>query len=377
MRSASTSALLVMLATGIPLHTAPPPAQPTEILRELDDALKAGDLVKGADLATRLDEEVQRRAKAALVADAAQRVDETLAWLPPDTESVFVLQYPVVVDSRELKASFAALPAELYALDRLAALDEGRFLQQLDGRTIRLTIAALKNARTRGEGAQVPALMPDGDAAYFYYFSSPIGADVLGPSDQKAGAHPVWARTVQIDTGARRAPGMSRGPKREDYTWLALPRPDLLVAASTRDALLSLLDGIGGSGRSGQQRALPATLPEWRLVDRNAQLWGLRHFSRLGDRRDLTNPQCIADGASPDPLMRGLAVRFDIDTGTVETRFVHAGAQPPSALAREQGIDYQAEKDADGTWRLRSSIRERGPFPFHLALSLLGFGGYR
>jgi hypothetical protein len=27
-------------------------------------------------------------------------------------------------------------------------------------------------------------------------------------------------------------------------------------------------------------------------------------------------------------------------------------------------------------WRLKSNVRDRGPFPFHFALSLLGFGGY-
>jgi len=367
-----------MVATGIPLHTTPPPAQPNEILREFEDALKAGDLVKGIDLATRLDEEVQLSSKASLVSDATQRIDETLAWLPPDIESLFVLQDPVVVDSRNLQVNFSALPARFYALDRLVALDEGRFLQQLDGRTIQLTIAAMKNARTRGEGAQVPALMPDGDAAYFYYyFSSPIEAGVLRTSDQKADAHPIWECTAQIDAGDRWTPGMSSRPMREDHTWLALPRPDLLVAASTRSALLALLAGIESKEPPEPHRALPATLPEWRLADHRAPFWGFRHFSQLGDRRDLTNPQCLADGSSPDPLLRGLAVRFDVDTGTVETQFVHAGALPPSALAHGNGIDYKAEKDVDGTRRLRSNIRERGPFPFHLALSLLGFGGYR
>ena len=378
MRALWTCAFLVMVAVDVLCQTPPPGEEPKQLLRELEDALTAGDLVKGADLATRLDAEVQRRAKASLVTDAAQRVDETLQWLPTDTESIFVLQYPVVLDSRERQPNSAARPAEYYALDRLAALDGGRLLEQLDGQTIRLTIAAMKNIRTRGQNRIVPALMPDGDAAYFFYFTAPIPADVFGAPDEKSGAYVLWMRKTQIDAGAAWVPGSRERPIREDSTWLAVPRPDLLVAASDRDLLLSLLDRISGSAPPGAQRALPPTLPEWPLVDRSANFWALRHFSELGGRHDLSNPQCTADGAVPDPLLRGLAVRFDVDNATLEARFVHSGTQPPRILTeREFGSNFKAEKGADGVWRFRSSIRERGPFPFHLAVWLLGFGGYR
>jgi hypothetical protein len=369
--------LLIIAANGL-AGQAPRAADPKEVLRQVDDALKAGELVKAADLATQLDEEVQRRFRASLVTDAAQRVDETLEWLPSDMESLFVLQRPVVVNSGELEVSFSGRPAEYYALDRIAALDQGRIIRQLDGRTIRLTIAAVKNMRTRGIGMQVPALMPDGDAAYFYYFTAPIEPALLGSPDEKAGAFALWMRAAEIDTGEQGVPGSHERPKREDRTWLALARPDLLVAASSKELMVALLGRMGAGARPEQGRALPRLLPEWSLVDRSAPFWGLRHFSELGSRRDLTNPRWTDDGAAPDPLSRGLAVRFDVDSGTVETRFVHAGGQPPSVLARSgPGVDFQADKSEDGTWRLRSNIRERGPFPFHLALCLLGFGGYR
>lgn len=373
MRASVAGGLLWMLAASGAGGQEAAGGEPKAMLRRVEDALRAGEVVKAAELATRLDEEVQRRFRASLVADAAKRVDEALAWLPADTEAMFVLQRPFVVNSGELQTQYFSRPAEYYALDRLAVLDQGRVLRQLDGATMRIVIAAVKEICPRAEGLEIPAQMPEGEAAFLYYFTAPIEAAVLGSPDEMVGAIPVWMRTAELTVRERVVPGSTERPKRIERTWLALVRPDVLAAASSREALTAMLGRMRASGQAGQQRALAGATREWALADRSASFWGVRHYPAEGNRR-----RCVNADATSDPLLLGLAVRFDADSGAVETRFVHGGEKPPRVLAQSgPGIDFEAERGADGVWRLRSNIGERGPFPFHLAAGLLGFGGSR
>ena len=64
-------------------------------------------------------------------------------------------------------------------------------------------------------------------------------------------------------------------------------RPDVLISATDRGYLADLL---GRMDRHGGSRALPDSLPEWRHLDPNARIWGVRHFDIKDAESDPTSP---------------------------------------------------------------------------------------
>jgi len=64
------------------------PKDPVQLLRDLRNAIQGDSLAAAAEIAGRLDHAVQERYSAWLIRDADQRIEEALAWLPGDTESV-------------------------------------------------------------------------------------------------------------------------------------------------------------------------------------------------------------------------------------------------------------------------------------------------
>ena len=95
----------------------------TRLARELRTAIEKKELTTAADLAIQLDHDVQLRYRAWLIRDAHKWVDDVLTWLPPDTEALFVNQEPFVVDPSESPEALYGRPTQIYAIDRLSALN--------------------------------------------------------------------------------------------------------------------------------------------------------------------------------------------------------------------------------------------------------------
>jgi hypothetical protein len=185
-----------------------------------------------------------------------------------------------------------------------------------------------------------------------------------------------------IDYGAPRvvpdiATLMARGPqdpqKREDESWVALARPDLLVLTNKKDLLREILDRIANGSKS---RALPADLPEWSQVDRTASFWAIRHYSAQSKPKPEERGFQNAELPQPDGAALGVAVQFDTEGQRLEIRYL-SEAKPaqrgPGDVSQSQ---FQLDRPQEGVWRLVSDIRERGPFPVHFAMTMLGFGVY-
>jgi hypothetical protein len=345
---------------------------PTDLKRvthDLRDAIRDDDGTAAADLAAKLDDGVQRQYRAWLIRDARERVDEVLTLLPGDTESLMVHQYPFTIteDAPEMLAE--GRPSQICSTDRLVRLNEGSLYKALRGRTIRLVVAGVANMRSRGRpGVYIdPPLAPDADAVWFYFFTEPIRPESLGVPEQSTHDRPVWRGTAKISSGQRAL--------REDETWLALARPDLLVMASTHELLVKIVTRlVNGSN----DRALPATLPEWAHVNRAALFWGIRHYSDPGTGNDPTNPR-TKNGTlpMPDPAAVGMAVQFDPESHQVELEYLTGAVRLPRIIDEHSAPQFLAEQPQAGLWRLTSDSKQRGPNPFRQAAGLLGFGGYR
>jgi hypothetical protein len=167
-----------------------------------------------------------------------------------------VLQELFTIGTTDPIQAFFGKPASRYALDRLLALNDSQFYKQLNGKTVRLTVAGMRNMRGRMPG-MVPALMPDGDVAYFYYFGETIEPSAFGAPEETVHRHPLWRGTANIMTAEAPGTGRREPSLRQDETWLALARPDLLVAASRRETLVGILDKVDGDEKDIRTRALP------------------------------------------------------------------------------------------------------------------------
>ena len=68
--------------------------------------------------------------------------------------------------------------------------------------------------------------------------------------------------------------------------FVAHPRPDVLLSATNRDYLSTVLSRMT---TKAAERALPEDLPEWKHLNRSAREWAMRHFSRAAGS-DPTSP---------------------------------------------------------------------------------------
>jgi hypothetical protein len=380
MRSLILSSLITLFVAISLAGQAPAPNDLDRLRQELQDALHTSDLVRATDLAAKLDDGVQREFRASLNRDAGQRINDVLNWLPSDTESLLVLQEPTVIQTTDTQQWLAEGAPRQYAFGRLMALNEGDIFRKLEGRTVRMVVAGIKSMQSRmPESLIIPAFMPDGDVAYFYFFTEPVGREVLGAPEASSNAWPLWRGTAQIDAGEPRGGGTQRA-QREDSSWLALARPDLLIVCSRRETLLELLGRIASYAPAQAvraDRALPTTLPIWSQADRKAQFWGVRLYSDPAGRRDLSNARGrTVNGAEGDPSGVGVTVRFDVDSGDLEIRYLGTSRRPFD-LDSPHNSQFSATQLRNRDWQLNSNTHDRGNYPFDFAAFMLGFGGYR
>ena len=339
--------LIFLLPFGLFAQTAPPDLN--TLLRDVRGAIGNSDLVTAADLATSIDDGVQARLQTWMLRDVRQRVAELLTWLPAGTETLLVDQLPFVLGNT------AGRPDAAYLTGRLSMVGG------LRGRTVRIAAASEMQIRDRaGVALTIPAAMPDAGTVSFYFLAEALDADSLSGREQNILGRPVWRVAA-------------RPRSRDDETWMALARPDLLVAVNSRELLADVMDQIV---KGSTARALPASLAEWTEVDRSAPVWALRHYPDASDRHDATNPKTTGSRLfQTDPGAAGIAVNFDPGRQTLDIHYLSRADRLGIYIEQMLNREFQVDRSRPGVWRLQSNLRERGDFPFHLAMAMLGFGG--
>lgn len=340
-------AAVLFAAPGLLAQTAPP-QDLNQLLRDVRSAIGNSNLVTAADLATNLDDGVQARLQAWMLRDSRQRIAEILTWLPAGTETLLVDQQPFVVGNA------AGRPDEAYVASRLTGVSG------LRGRTVRIAAVSEMQIRDRaGVAMTIPATMPDAAVVYFYFLSENPDASALGPREPDMLGRPVWHV-------------VARPRSRDDESWMALARPDLLVVSGSRELLADEMDQIV---KGSSVRALPASLPEWAEVDKNAPVWALRHYADPAERHDASNPKTPGSRLfQTDPGAAGIAVAFDPARQTLEIHYLSKADRLGPYIEQMFNRQLQVDRSRPGVWRLKSNLREHGDFPFHLAMAILGLG---
>jgi hypothetical protein len=168
------------------------PAEATARLRRLslehDEALRKGNLVRAAELAVLIRDGTQKALN-------ASEIDDTLAWLPPDTESLLVWDERQRLRSTDTQASLVNREPEYFARTKLLALDNGGVYRKLAGRTIRLVVIGIGKIEAIAYGDDSKFKL-DSDFSGFYFFEDPVAEVNFGSVDTPIDHVAVWRASV-------------------------------------------------------------------------------------------------------------------------------------------------------------------------------------
>lgn len=348
-------------------------SDPAQLLRDLRTAIEHDSLATAAELAGQLNQAVEERYSAWLIRDADQSINATLAWLPADTESVWVNRQPFTIRSDQDMDALAERPSERYSVDRLAALNGGEFYKALGNHTIRLVIAGARDIpKAPLAGTSLPAPISPEDVAYVFFLAQPV--EFASPSETIQG-HPVWHAIGKLHVSDVAPPG-EQPAQRTEENWLALARPEVMILTNRHAILAEMLERVNSGSNT---RALPANLPEWSHMDRSASLWGLRHYTDRSKAKRGERAFAAADlPYYPDAKAVGVTVGLDWPNQRLEICYLSSAGlsgrgDPDDTLTTE----FQVDQPSAGIWRLVSDVHARGPFPVFFAFAMLGFGMYR
>ena len=235
-------------------------------------------------------------------------LNQVLNWLPADTETVLGANGPFAWDPKTLSNAPPSqdhlTTAELEMQSRMFPLTllnfkNGGVGEFIRGKTVSLAIEGSRRFRPpsglglmRYEGCLVIVFIPT------------VSLD--GAAFMRAAANS--AVRFEEHNGTRVA---VFAEKSEDDTWntfVGFPRSNVAVVATNLDYLVALLDRMRGTPGT---RALPQNLSEWKHVNNNAPVWGVRHYLKQGAELDPSSPLLGQNAANvPDANAVGVTFSF-------------------------------------------------------------------
>jgi len=284
-------------------------------------------------------------------------VQEVIAWLPADTETVEVVNFRSTVpklkspkdDEKNRKVASHQLRelGILLALSRFGALDNW-VLNILRGATLILAVDGSRHFRPPGGLGQ--RLVEGCGIAMF-------AEDLTERGDRffkEAAAKSLKTREIE---GVRVVVAQEKFEQDLLTFYMAFPRRSVVISATNEGYLREVLRRMqGGAG----PRALPLTLPEWKYLAPDAPAWALRHYDRSQAELDPSSPFGGSHSANnPDEDAIGIVFQLDADdTGRARTTYL-TGASNALEFVRKSFFpsDYEPETTKD----MRIEYRELSP----------------
>ncbi len=241
---------------------------------------------------------------------SAQLIEQMLGWFPADTETVSAVMGPFLLppmekDSNgglrmassgdEVRDQFMRFPLQL-----LVGKD-GLLARNLKDKPI---IAAIEGSRNFQAPTGLGGMRYQGGV--IAVFAGDITANADGFLKDSA---PSILRKQQIE-GHEVTVFQEKSEEDIWMTYVAFPKPNIAVVATSEDYLREVLARI--NGKQGA-RALPADLPEWEHVNIRSEFWAVRHFRKTGAETDPSSPFNHGWGKRSDSQAIGLTFTFDPD----------------------------------------------------------------
>lgn len=333
----------------------------------LEQAIHAGDWKSAAELSRSLKDAVGDARNRSMTASSGELTDSILNWLPADTETLVIAQRPfTILEESDRGMPDALTHAQAYVLGMFGAAESGRLVKALTGQTVRL--AALGARKFANHEPDARGGLPLGMIAYqgcaVYAFARPLSEAVFArESDDSILGYRVWS-----------SKGSQSDARDSEPYLITLILPDTMLACNDRDFFTEMVSRMGAPGNV---RALPATLKEWKLLDRAAPLWAIRHFK---SSRSEADPSYVLQRMNgKDPEATGLAVQ--IGTGsTVATARMIAKSNPWAEIVKDAQFHDAAQTRAvsEGVWELSVSgkPRDEAAIAVLVLMGILGFVVY-
>lgn len=240
----------------------------------------------------------------------AQRptLNQVLGWLPADTETVLGANGPFSWNPKDLSDDAppqeTLTPAELATQSRMFPLTllnfkNGGLDQFIKGKRVTLAIEGARRFR------------PPSALGLMRYEGCLIM--VFGPAVSLDGVAFMRAATKSAtrfeESGRTRIAVFEEQSENDTWTtFVGFPRTNVAVVATNRDYLRTLLDRMRAAPGT---RALPQDLAEWKHVDTNAPVWGVRHYQKQGAELDPSSPLQGQNAANiPDTNAIGVTFSF-------------------------------------------------------------------
>jgi len=306
---------------------------------ELNTAIQSGDWTKAAKLSRALKAAAEDARNRSMESAGRGQADSILAWFPADTETVVVAQQPFEIVTVETNSPTATEVAQAFVLGFLQAAERGKLSTDLDGHTLRLAALGARRFGQEPEnhhatGRQGVFGMIPYQGCATYVFAAPISPPILNrPPDDTIMGYRVW-----LSKGSQ-----NEEPDRDDY-FVSMLKPDVMLVCNSR---AFFQETVARLGLPSPQRALPADLLEWKLVDRSVPLWGITHC------RDSDLVASLTPG-SENPGAVDLVVEFGLDNDMALARMI-AKADPWKELVNSPDFRGTAasSQSAGGIWELK------------------------
>jgi hypothetical protein len=280
-----------------------------------------------------------------------RRVEEVLWWLPEDTQTIAVCHGPFdkerFLDQREF-LSHLGLPCEE---------DEG----PLAGRSIALAVSGGRHFRSaKGLGAWLY------EGADIVIYDKPLGN--AGEALKKSLMARDEIGVLDLDIKMEKIHGhevvVTRQKQWEDIwtTYVAQPSPNVVIYATDRSYLTEIFVRIE---RKAKSRALPAVLPEWKVLDATKPIWAIRHY----DQKDLA-----LDPSSPVSIIhddRGIGLVFEFAPAKSRVATVKYLSSNEDTIKLAKSLWFRSEEN------LTPVIRSGGAGVVEIAMTMEGPAGQR
>jgi hypothetical protein len=242
-------------------------------------------------------------------------IESILWWFPENTETLIVAKGPYVINDSEPNDLKHSLEQASYG--PLSAIQQGKFLKPIIGKTVLLSVEGSRNFRPP---ANLGSMMYEGCHVLVF------GHDFGTARDSFIEQIKTHAKEVQKFAGHE---VMMFEQKLESDIWkiyIASPQSDVILCATDRGFLTETLNRINSKAK---QRALPESLPEWKQVDTTARFWAVRHYDKENALRDTTSPlhgkQAAANALDDQAI--GITLTYNPNGDDVRVKYLSGNSQ--------------------------------------------------
>lgn len=319
----------------------------------------------------------QKDSEASAVQSTRSSIEPYVNWLPENSQTLVVSQRSYQIPEQlDEDASFATLPLDTLLLERqLTPMFRGDAREVLAGKRIRLSIEAASRfyfprVPDEVENFQTVGVSQRYDGCHIFVFDENTPLDAAALFEKLLQQHPEprshipAASRHQIErhdaiSWSASPPGKrNTGRETAEETslieaalsiryWIASPKGNVLVVATTRDVLAETLRKVS----SPDQNAFPTTLKEWEHLTGRMPTWGMRHYP--SER----TPEDMSDLRGPKGESRISGFTFEIDPKADKAKLTFLDCSPElSCRLRLNVLRYISVNSLDAKYTQETTV---------------------